>query len=526
MNQPTPFLLCILDGWGHHEASEHNAIAQAATPNWDALWRDCPHTTIDASEHYVGLPKGQMGNSEVGHMNIGSGRPVRQLLPRINEAIEDDKLRQNAELLRFITTLKESGGTCHLMGLCSDGGVHAHIRHIMELATILAGNDVPVKLHIITDGRDTAPHSARDQGYIDQLEALAEDHDRITLVTMSGRYYAMDRDKNWDRIERAYQAMVHGVGFDAADATAALRAAYERGEGDEFVQPSVIGDYEGMGEKDGVLFANFRPDRAREIISALTSETFDGFDRKAGAFAPVVGMADYWSEDWPLDLPALFPMEHVEETLGEVLANAGKRQLRIAETEKYNHVTYFFSGGNAKFSGEDRILIDSPKVATYDMQPEMAAPEVTDKLIDALRTGGYDFVVVNYANPDMVGHTGDMAATLQAIEAVDTCLGRLRETMRQLGGMMLVTADHGNADLMQDKNGHPHTQHTTNPVPLVLDGAAGVHLQEGGRLADIAPTVLSLMGIAQPSAMTGHSLASAAIAEAEAGVPPDAAAHG
>jgi 2,3-bisphosphoglycerate-independent phosphoglycerate mutase len=507
MTTKHPTLLCILDGWGQSDSSTHNAIADARTPVVDAMMAHDPNGLIYASEHFVGLPKGQMGNSEVGHMNIGSGRPVRQLLPRINEALSDNTLKDSPELSAYIAKLKESGGACHLFGLCSDGGVHAHLTHITALANIIASHGIKVWIHAITDGRDTAPKSALENGFIAQLVALTEAEPLIRIATLSGRYYGMDRDHKWERVERAYAAFTQGIGFEAKDALAALKDAYARGEEDEFIQPTVIAGYENMSANDGVLMANFRPDRARQLMQAFTAPTFDGFERSV-TFPIALGMADYWSEDCPLTIPAIFPMEQVEESLGAVLAREGKTQLRAAETEKFNHVTFFFSGGNGTFEGEDRLLIPSPDVATYDLQPEMSAHELTDKLVEAIASGKYDFIVVNYANPDMVGHTGKHDKVVEAIEVVDTCLGRVRDAIDAAGGTLLVTADHGNAELTMDENGNPHTQHTTNRVPFIVHGRGkdSIAIRDGGALSDIAPTILSLMGIAKPQAMTGESL--------------------
>ncbi len=503
-----PVLLCILDGWGQREVNADNAIAQARTPVYNTLKSVSPSGLINASEHYVGLPKGQMGNSEVGHMNIGSGRPVRQLLPRINEAVAAGTLEKNETLQNFIGTLKTSGGACHLLGLCSNGGVHAHLDHIVALARIVVAEGIPVWIHAITDGRDTPPTSAHDQGFIDTLARLCSEQKRIRIATLGGRYYAMDRDHHWERVQYAYEAMAEGIGLEGKDALSALQAAYERGETDEFIKPTVLAGYEGILKGDGILMANFRPDRARQIMQAFTMETFDGFPRNLSFLPAALGIADYWSEDCPLTVPAVFPLEQVTESLGEVLSTHGKTQLRIAESEKFNHVTYFFSGGHPQFAGEERSFVPSPSVATYDLQPEMSAPEVTDKLVEAILGGNYDFIVVNYANPDMVGHTGNHPAVVKAIEVVDGCLGRIREAMKKAGGVWFITADHGNAEITKDEKGQPHTQHTTNLVPFIaadMDSSACA-IREGGALCDIAPTLLQCMGIPVPAAMTGRPL--------------------
>ena len=488
--------------------SADNAIAQAQTPVYDALVAASPHGLINASEHYVGLPKGQMGNSEVGHINIGSGRPVRQLLPRINEAIEKGTLAGNTALGEFIAALQASKGACHLLGLCSDGGVHAHINHIMELARIIAEAHIPVWIHAITDGRDTAPTSARDHGFIVKLVTLCTEQPLIRIATLGGRYYAMDRDHNWERVQHGYDAIASGIGLEGRDALSALDAAYERGETDEFMKPTVLDGYEGIQAGDGVLMANFRPDRARQIMQAFTVASFNGFARSLTLQPVALGVADYWSEDCPLTIPAIFPLEQVPESFGEVLAAHGKRQLRIAESEKFNHVTYFFSGGHPQFEGEERLFVASPHVATYDLQPEMSAPEVTDKLVEAIGSGAYDFIVVNYANPDMVGHTGNHKAVVAAIEVVDSCLGRLRDAMQASGGVWFITADHGNAEITKDENGQPHTQHTTNLVPFIAVGMdpAACAIRSGGALSDIAPTLLHCLDLPVPAAMTGTTL--------------------
>jgi 2,3-bisphosphoglycerate-independent phosphoglycerate mutase len=498
--------LCILDGWGIREQVEHNAIALAELPNWCALWQVSPSTTLNASEHFVGLPKGQMGNSEVGHMNIGSGRPVRQLLPRINEAIEAGVLGNNQALQAYIAALKASGGACHMLGIASDGGVHGHIQHIIALMRIMQQAGVKTWLHLFTDGRDTEPHSAKDKAFIATLMQECERLSLVKIATLGGRYYGMDRDNNWERVEHAYNAIMDGVGFEARSAIDALEKGYERGESDEFIKPSIIDGYEGLQPHDGVFMTNYRPDRARQIMQAFTMENFSGFARRIPVVAHALGLADYWSEDCPLIIASMFPLEKLSHTLGEVLAQAGKIQLRIAETEKFNHVTYFLSGANGTFDGERRILLDSPKVATYDMQPEMSAPPVTGHLVEAIMSGEYDFIAVNYANPDMVGHTGDEKAAISAVQAVDACLGRVRAAVDAAGGVLLVTADHGNVEEMRDIKGNPHTQHTTNPVPFIVHGVGNITLHNDGALCDIAPTILALMHIAQPVEMTGKSL--------------------
>ncbi|MEK7820034.1 MAG: 2,3-bisphosphoglycerate-independent phosphoglycerate mutase [Pseudomonadota bacterium] len=504
---PRPVVLCVLDGWGERAPAADNAIALARTPNWDRYRSALPHATLDASAHEVGLPEGQMGNSEVGHMNLGAGRVVMQDLPRIDAAVKDGSLARNPRLGDFIAALKESGGTCHLMGLMSPGGVHAHQDHMAALARIVAGAGVPVAVHVFLDGRDTPPKSALD--FLARFEAAMQGVAGAGVVTVSGRYYAMDRDKRWDRVEKAFRAMTEAQGERAPTARAAVEAAYRRGESDEFVLPTAVGGYAGMKDGDGLLMANFRADRAREILAALADPGFTGFARaRAIAFAARVGMTEYSAELNSL-FPALFPAEALTHILGEVIANAGLRQLRIAETEKYAHVTFFLNGGReTEFPGEERILVPSPKVATYDLQPEMSADEVTDKLIAAIASGRFDLIVVNYANGDMVGHTGILAAAVKAAETIDRCLGRLERAVVEAGGAMLITADHGNCEQMSDPEaGQAHTAHTLNRVPAILvNGPAEARALRDGRLADVAPTLLALMGIPQPGEMTGRSL--------------------
>ncbi|MGF1594200.1 MAG: 2,3-bisphosphoglycerate-independent phosphoglycerate mutase [Kiloniellaceae bacterium] len=511
---PRPVVLCILDGWGHREACENNAICQAATPNLDRLFAASPHALVDASEGEVGLPSGQMGNSEVGHMNLGAGRVVMQDLPRIDAAIADGSFAANPVLRDAIAALKASGGTAHVMGLMSPGGVHSHQDQIAALAEVLAAAGIPVAVHAFLDGRDTPPRSAL--GY---LEGFLHKAPSAAIATVSGRYYAMDRDKRWARVEKAYCALVQGEGERADNALAAVEQGYAAGTNDEFLLPTVIGGYAGMRDGDGLFMANFRADRAREILTALLDPGFDGFERQQRpGFAAAVGMVEY-SGELNAFLATLFPPEDLRETLGEVVAEAGKRQLRIAETEKYAHVTFFFNGGREEvFDGEERILVPSPDVATYDLKPEMSAPEVTDKLVAAIESGKFDLVVCNYANGDMVGHTGDLAAAIKAVETVDTCVGRLAAAVEETGGCILLTADHGNAEQMSDaQTGQAHTAHTMNKVPLLLiNGPERVAALSDGRLADIAPTLLDLMALPRPAAMTGHSLLEPAAARGEA----------
>ncbi len=503
-SRPRPVVLCVLDGWGHRESCENNAICQARTPVLDGFMETCPHALIDASEQEVGLPPQQMGNSEVGHMNLGAGRIVAQDLPRIDAAMANDEISRNPALRAFIAALQKSGGTAHLMGLLSPGGVHSHQAHMARLAEIIHAAGVPVAVHAFLDGRDTPPKSSL--GYIADFQAAAPN---APIVTVSGRYYAMDRDKRWERAERAYITLVAGAGERALSPVAAVETAYAIDTSDEFVVPTSIGGYAGMRDGDGLLMANFRADRARQILHALRDPDFSGFVRsRVVAFAAAAGMVDYSETLRPL-VTALFAPQDISETLGEIVADAGLKQLRIAETEKYAHVTFFFNGGReAEVPGEERILIPSPKVATYDLKPEMSAPEMTDALVEAIDSGRFDLIVVNYANGDMVGHSGKLSAAIAAAEAVDHCVGRVSEAVRAAGGVLLITADHGNAEQMRDATtGEPHTAHTMNKVPAILVNApADIKSLNDGRLADVAPTLLEILGLPKPAAMTGKSL--------------------
>jgi 2,3-bisphosphoglycerate-independent phosphoglycerate mutase len=466
-----------------------------------------PHARLQASEHYVGLPDHQMGNSEVGHTNIGAGRLVMQDLPRIDTAIASGEMAHMAALHDFAARLKESGGCAHVLGLLSPGGVHSHQRQIAALGRIVAEAGVPVAIHAFLDGRDTPPKAAL--AYLKDFEDDLAGLENLRVFTICGRYFAMDRDRRWDRVEKAYGVIVDGRGEAAADAASAVAAAYRRGETDEFVAPTAIAGYRGMRDGDGLLIANFRADRVREIATALLDPGFSDFDRpRRIGFAAALGLVEY-STELNRFLATLFPPEDLADTLGEVVSKAGLRQLRIAETEKYAHVTFFLNGGReTTFPGEERILVPSPRVATYDQQPEMSAVEVTDKVVEAIAAGHFDVIVLNYANADMVGHTGRLDAAVRAVETVDTCLGRLTAAVQQAGGTLVVTADHGNAETMRDpETGEPHTAHTLNPVPfLVVNPPAAVAHLEDGRLADVAPTLLDILGLGQPAAMTGHSL--------------------
>ncbi|MER2519896.1 MAG: 2,3-bisphosphoglycerate-independent phosphoglycerate mutase [Bdellovibrionales bacterium] len=502
-----PAVLCILDGWGVREDAADNAVTRAKAPEFHRRWESCPHALLDASEEHVGLPEGQMGNSEVGHMNLGAGRVVYQDLPMIDRAIARGEMETNPVLRELIGKLKASGGTCHIMGLASPGGVHAHQRHIVALARLVARVGIPVAIHAFLDGRDVPPQSAAQQ-----IAQLRDDLSTISgakLATLCGRYYAMDRDKRWDRVEKAYSLLVEGQGASSRDPIAAIEASYQAGAHDEFVLPVALDGYSGMKDGDGLIFANFRTDRVREILTALLDPAFAGFSRKLTVkFSAAAGMVEY-SDALNALMPALFPPKIIERTLGEVIAKAGLKQLRIAETEKYPHVTFFFNGGREEqFPGEERVMVPSPKVATYDLQPEMSASAVTDKVVDAINCGTFDLIVLNYANPDMVGHTGFMDAAVKAVETIDACLTRLFAAVERQGGFVLLTADHGNCEQMiNPETGGPHTAHTLERVPLLLIyGPQNVKGLRDGKLADVAPTLLTLMGMTPPQEMDGNVL--------------------
>jgi 2,3-bisphosphoglycerate-independent phosphoglycerate mutase len=505
--RPRPVVLCVLDGWGFRSDAPDNATTQAKTPVFRKYWENSPHALLDASEEHVGLPKGQIGNSEVGHMNLGAGRVVFQDLPLIDRAIAKGELASNPALNDYIALLKKSGGVCHLMGMASPGGVHAHQDHLVALARIIAEKGVAVAVHAFLDGRDVPPQSAAEH-----IDRLSQDLNKIKgskLATLCGRYYAMDRDKRWDRVSLAYELLTEAKGVKAANAVEAVKASYAGRIFDEFVMPVTLNDYAGMKDGDGILFANFRADRAREILTALLDPSFTGFERKKiVSFAAAAGMVEY-SESLNKFLTALFPPKKIKDSLGEVAAKAGLKQLRIAETEKYPHVTFFFNGGREDpFAGEDRILVPSPKVATYDLQPEMSAIAVTDKVVAAIEADSFDLIILNYANADMVGHTGVLDAAIKAVETVDECLGRLFAAALKRGGVVLVTADHGNCEMMYDETTHgPHTAHTLNRVPVMLAGAPdSITALRDGKLADIAPTLLEMMHMPKPDVMDGNSL--------------------
>jgi 2,3-bisphosphoglycerate-independent phosphoglycerate mutase len=496
-------MLMILDGWGWREEAQNNAVRLAHTPHFDRLWAALPHAFLKTSGLDVGLPPGQMGNSEVGHLNLGAGRVVMQDLPRINQAIVDGSLARALAASGLVDALQASGGACHLLGLVSPGGVHAHQDHAVALAHLLVEQGIPVRVHIFTDGRDTPPRSAA--GYIREFAAALPA--QAVIASLTGRYYAMDRDNRWERVERAWRAMVLGEGPEFVDTASAIEAAYAQGVTDEFIPASVIGGYAGMEDGDGLLSFNFRSDRIREILDAVLLPGFSGFERpRRPILAKAASMTSYSAE---LDavMPALFSPQTLANGLGETVSKAGLTQIHMAETEKYPHVTYFFNGGEeTALAGEDRVMVPSPKVATYDLQPEMSAPELTERAVEAIASGRYDLVVLNFANPDMVGHTGVLAAAITAVETVDAGLGRIADAIAAAGGALLVTADHGNCELMVDpETGAPHTAHTTFPVPVMVIGSGAAALADG-RLADVAPTLLALLGVPQPAEMTGASL--------------------
>lgn len=504
-----PLALMILDGWGYREEPENNAIAQANTPCWDWLWANNPHGLLKTSGEAVGLPAGQMGNSEVGHMNIGAGRVVYQDFTRISLSIEDGSFARNDALCSGIDAARAHLGTVHIMGLLSPGGVHSHEDHFQETVRLAHSRGARrVAIHLFLDGRDTPPRSAAES--INSMQALAEQLDGVFISSVCGRYYAMDRDKRWDRVSQAYSMIADGTAdLHSATAAQALQEAYARGENDEFVKPTLIEGAQAIQNGDAVIFINFRADRAREITQAFVEESFSGFDRNKPALSAFVCMTEYLEG---LPVSVAYPPEGLPRIFPEILAENGLKQLRIAETEKYAHVTFFFNGGREDpYPGEERILIPSPAVATYDLQPEMSAPELGDKLSQAIHGGTYDVIICNVANPDMVGHTGNMKAAMAAVEAVDQCLAKVVKAIDEVGGELLVTADHGNVEQMLDPvSGQSLTSHTTNPVPLLFRGRPGI-LKPEGALRDIAPTMLALLGLEQPKEMTGANLLEATL---------------
>jgi len=501
----------ILDGWGYREAREHNAISAANKPNWDRYWREYPHTLIHASGAGVGLPSEQMGNSEVGHLNLGAGRVVYQEFTRICRAIETGQFSENRVLTEAVDQALVSGKALHLLGLLSPGGVHSHENQILAMIELAARRGLKnVYLHAFLDGRDTPPKSAA--ASLQKAAELFEEHKCGRVASIIGRYYAMDRDHRWPRIKAAYDLITDGkADYSAPDPLTALEMAYKRGESDEFIQATTVCEKDGqpvrIDDGDVIIFMNFRSDRARQITRPFIEPEFDGFAReRVPQLGNFVSLTEYNST---FDTPVAFPPERLKNVFGEYISQAGLHQLRIAETEKYAHVTFFFNGGREEpFEGEERILVPSPSVATYDMQPEMNAPELTEKLIEAVRSGRFDTIICNYANPDMVGHTGNFDATMRAIEALDECLGRVVEATQAVGGEIIITADHGNAELMtSNETGQAHTAHTTNLVPLIYIGRPAT-LADNGNLSDITPTMLELMELAKPDEMSGQSLVS------------------
>lgn len=506
-----PTVLMILDGYGLNKNCEHNAVCEAKTPIMDQLMSQCPFVEGQASGMFVGLPDGQMGNSEVGHLNMGAGRIVYQELTRITKSIQDGDFFQVPEFLTAVENCKKKDSALHLFGLVSDGGVHSHLTHIYGLLELAKRNGLEkVYVHCFLDGRDTPPESGK--GFVAQLEEKMKELGVGRVASVMGRFYAMDRDKRWDRVEQAYNALTKGQGNTAASATAGIQASYDNGKADEFVVPFVVEEggkpVASIQDQDSVIFFNFRPDRAREITHAFCDEQFDGFAREKKLDLVYVCFTDY--DETITGKLVAFKKESITDTFGEFLAANGKTQVRIAETEKYAHVTFFFNGGvEEPNSGEERILVPSPKeVATYDLKPEMSAPAVCDKLVEAIGSGKYDVIIINFANPDMVGHTGVEDAAIRAIETVDACVGRAVDAIKAADGVMFICADHGNAEQLVDYNtGDPFTAHTTNPVPFILVNAdPSYKLREGGALCDIAPTLIELMGMKQPEAMTGKSL--------------------
>ena len=500
-----PVVLMVLDGYGLSDHKEGNAIAMANTPVMDKLMAECPFVKGAASGLAVGLPDGQMGNSEVGHMNIGAGRIIYQDLTRITKAIADGDFFKNKVLLSAIENCKKNDSDLHLWGLLSDGGVHSHIEHLYGLLELCKKENFDrVYVHAFLDGRDTPPASGKD--YIEQLLAKMKEIGVGKIASLSGRYYAMDRDNRWERVGKAYDAMVYGEGNKADNAVDAIKASYAADVTDEFVVPTVIDENGKISANDSVIFFNFRPDRAREITRTLVDDDFTGFERRNGRFPLYYVCMTQYDATMP-NVDVAFKPASLENTFGEYIAKKGLSQLRIAETEKYAHVTFFFNGGvEAPFENEDRALINSPKVATYDLQPEMSAYLVCDEVLKRIESDKYDAIILNYANCDMVGHTGVFDAAVAAVEAVDECVGKTVDAVLAKGGIALITADHGNADKMMEEDGSPFTAHTTNLVPLIIAGAGNVLIREGGVLADLSPTMLKLMGLEQPKEMTGKSI--------------------
>ena len=505
MSRPKPVVLCILDGWGLRAETEGNAVALAKTPAFDALMATCPHSTLTAHGPAVGLPEGQMGNSEVGHMNIGAGRTVWMDLPRIDNAIASGEFAKNPALARFIAKLKKSGGTAHLASLISTGGVHAHHDQLVAAVRTIAAAGVPVAIHAFADGRDVAPQSAK--SYFDDFSAKLPEG--AAIHTLIGRFYALDRDNRWERVSTATGLILHGEGAPAASVDEAITKAYANGDTDEFITATRLPAYKAPADGDGLMFLHFRADRARQILAALAAPDFASYETgPRPKWADICGLVEY-SKAHNDYMTAMFPAQSIVNTLGQWVARHGKTQFRLAETEKYPHVTFFMNGGvEAPNEGEERYLAPSPKVRTYDLQPEMSAPEVTEALVGAITGQKHDLIIVNFANPDMVGHTGSLPAAIAACEAVDAGVAAAVAALETVGGAMLLTADHGNCELMIDpETGGPHTAHTLNPVPVALfGGPKGARLRDGGKLGDLAPTLLSLMGLPKPAEMTGETL--------------------
>ena len=508
--KPRPVVLVILDGWGVSDQTEHNAIAAGRTPVWDRLWKECPRNLLNTSGSSVGLPSGQMGNSEVGHINLGSGRVVYQEFTRVSRSIRTGSFFTNQTLTDAVDRAVENGRAVHIFGLLSPGGVHSHEDHIHAMVRLAAQRGArEIYVHAFLDGRDMPPKSAMPS--LEKMDAVFEEVGTGRIASIVGRYYAMDRDNRWERIKAAWDLMVHGEAeYQAVNAELGLELAYERCETDEFVKPTAIVPAGGapvkMRDGDVVISMNYRSDRVRQITRAFIEQDFDCFDRgRVPELADFVTLTEY-HKDW--DVHVAFPSEKLKNVFGEYIANLGLRQLRIAETEKYAHVTFFFNGGREDpFEGEDRILVPSPDVPTYDLKPEMSAPEVTDRLVEAIESGRYDAIIVNFANGDMVGHTGIFEAAVQAVETLDECLGRVTRAVHKMGGALLITADHGNCEKMLDEEtGQPYTAHTTNPVPFIYVGERPATLESGGALCDVAPTLLKIMGLPQPMEMTGHPL--------------------
>lgn len=498
-----PVLLMILDGFGLYKDYPGNAISLAKTENLDKLYETCPHTEIYASEKWVGLPMGQMGNSEVGHLNIGAGRVVFQDLTRIGNEIDNGNFYHNQMFLKAVENAKKNNSSLHLMGLVSKGGVHSHFKHLLALIDLAKKEGLKkVYIHVITDGRDVSPDASLED--VKELEDYLKKVGVGKIADISGRYYAMDRDKRWERIKKYFDLVTEKYDNSNPNALDAIKSSYDNGVTDEFIEPVEIDCQGKIKDGDSLIFFNFRPDRARQIVRALVDENFDGFPRKEKNIF-LVTMTQY--DDTIPHTNIAYPENRPTNTLGEILEKNHLRQLRIAETEKYAHVTFFFNGGReVMFKGEDRILVQSPKVATYDLKPEMSAPEITENLIEKLRENIYDCIILNFANPDMVGHTGVIPAAIKAVETVDNCIGKILKEIKKLGGALLITADHGNCDMMLTKDNKPITSHTTNKVPFILYGVENVKLRSEGALCDIAPTILELLNIKQPKEMTGKSL--------------------